>query len=78
MESTDRPEKVVKIAWGWMAFGDGWAVTAPTKKEVFKEYQEHLKIWRRLEKRAKRHPSAAGRDGVVLPCPARAARRGGA
>jgi hypothetical protein len=45
------PKRVEKIADGWAAFGDGWAVHAPTKESVLKEYEERVKFYKELAKR---------------------------
>jgi hypothetical protein len=45
------PIKVQKIASGWAAFGDGWAVHAPTKELVLKEYEERVKFYKELLER---------------------------
>jgi hypothetical protein len=45
------PERIEKIAGGWAAFGDGWAVHAPTKELALIEYQERVKFYKELAER---------------------------
>jgi hypothetical protein len=45
------PKRVKKIVDGWAAFGDGWAVHAPTKELVLKEYEARVKFYKELAKR---------------------------
>lgn len=45
------PKRVEKIVDGWAAFGDGWAVHAPTKESVLKEYEQRVKFYKELSKR---------------------------
>lgn len=45
------PKKVEKIAGGWAAFGDGWAVHATTKELVIKEYEKRVEFYKKLLKR---------------------------
>ena len=48
---SEHPKKIGKIAGGWAAFGDGWAVHAPTKELVLKEYEKRIKFYKELSKR---------------------------
>jgi len=52
------PKRISKIAGGWAAFGDGWAVHARTKEQVLKDYEERVKFYNELMKR----PDAAGQQ----------------
>jgi hypothetical protein len=45
------PKKITKIAGGWAAFGDGWAVHATTKELVIKEYEKRVEFYKNLLKR---------------------------
>ena len=45
------PKKVEKIVDGWAAFGNGWAVHAPTKEAALKQYEKRVKFYRELAKR---------------------------
>ncbi len=48
---SENPKKIEKIVGGWAAFGNGWAVHAPTKESVLKEYEERVKFYIELSKR---------------------------
>ena len=48
---TAHPKRVEKIADGWAAFGDGWAVHASTKELVLKEYEARVRFYKELLKR---------------------------
>ena len=54
-----QPLKVSKIASGWAAYGDGWAVHAATKELALKEYEERVKFYRELSKRQTQEKSNA-------------------
>jgi hypothetical protein len=45
------PKRVEKIVDGWAAFGEGWAVHAPTKELALKEYEARVKFYKELSKR---------------------------
>ena len=51
MTLPEQPREVKKIASGWAAFGDGWAVHAPTRESVLKEYKDRVKFYKELSKR---------------------------
>lgn len=58
MKFTDKPRKVSKIATGWAAYGDGWAVHAPTRKAVLLKYKESVEFYLKLLKRPDPTPDA--------------------
>jgi hypothetical protein len=48
---SENPKRFKKFVDGWAAFGEGWAVHAPTKEQVLKDYEERVKFYKELSKR---------------------------
>lgn len=51
--TTDKKYPIIRKGEGgyWHAYGNGWAVCAPTKEAVKQKYRERLAFWQELVSR---------------------------
>jgi uncharacterized protein (DUF885 family) len=56
----DTPIKLERIACGWAAHGEGWAIHAETREKAILDYQERVKFYKELEKRPISQKSESG------------------